>query len=250
MTGLSSFKKEVSKSQYMGGKAKLSKELSAVMLSLTDEREHYYEPFLGGGSVAEKMGQHFNHCHYSDNHQDLVMMWDAVVNHGWEPPSELTEEEYYYLKVAEPSPLRAFAGFACSFGGKWFAGVARSKKTHYPSTGRRSVLRGRSMAGIERTTYTHMSYEDLEPIPGSLIYCDPPYMGTTGYTTGHFDHEKFWTIAQAWAKAGASVYVSEYNAPEGWVVVWSKEQTISLVGGTERNLKSIEKLYKYQPINT
>jgi len=216
------------------------------MLSLTDNFERYYEPFLGGGSVAEKMGRHFNECHYSDLHQDLILMWDAVVNDGWEPPSELTEEEYYSLKDAEPSPLRAFAGFACSFGGKFYGGMARSRKTHYPSTGRRSVLRGRAMAGQELTTFTHSSYEALSPMAGDVLYLDPPYVDTTGYKTGAFDSPRFWAVAQAWAEAGADVFVSEYQAPEGWEEVWSKPVIISLVGGSSQgDKKNVEKLFRY-----
>lgn len=101
------------------------------------------------------------------------------------------------------------------------------------------------MAGQVKTTYTHGSYETLEVRPGDVVYCDPPYAETTGYKTGAFDTPRFWAITQAWAEAGANVFVSEYQAPEGWDVVWSKEQTISLNGGTERNKKSIEKLFRY-----
>lgn len=236
--------------QYMGGKSRIAKDVSEVILNSTNERGRYLEPFLGGGAVAEKMGHHFKEANYSDLHEDLVMMWDAVVNHDWEPPSELSEEEYYSLKDAEPSPLRAFTGFACSFGGKWFGGVARSKKTHYPSTGRRSVLRGRAMAGQESTTYTHMSYEGLQVRPGDVIYADPPYADTTGYKTGDFNTTHFWAIAESWVEAGATVFVSEYNAPEGWVPVWEKPVTISVNGGTTRDKKSVERLYIHQPLNT
>lgn len=229
----------------MGGKSRVSKEVSQAILNHTDNRERYYEPFIGGGAIAEKMGSHFKEAHYSDLHQDLILMWDAVVNDGWEPPSELTEEEYTALRLAGPSPLRAFAGFACSFGGKFYGGYARSKKTHYPSTGRRSVLRGRSMAGQVKTTYTHGSYEALEVRPGDVVYCDPPYQETTGYKTGAFDNPTFWKIAEGWTEAGATVFVSEYQAPEGWTPIWEKQQTISLNGGTDRDKKSIERLYIY-----
>ncbi|MGQ3385280.1 DNA adenine methylase [Glutamicibacter sp. TV12E] len=232
--------------QYSGGKSRISKELSEVMLTLTDQREHYYEPFAGGGAVAEKMGNHFKEAHYSDLHQDLIIMWDAVVNQGWEPPKQVSEEEYYQLKDSAPSPARTFASFACSFGGKEWGGYARSKKTDYAATGRRSVLRGRAMAGAVSTTYTHASYEDLSPMPGDVIYCDPPYRDTTGYKTGAFDSPRFWAIAQAWAEAGASVYVSEYDAPEGWIAIWEKPVTISLVGGTKQgDKKNVEKLFIY-----
>ena len=33
-----------------------------------------------------------------------------------------------------------------------------------------------------------------------LIYCDPPYQHTTGYSTGGFDHDKFWDTMRKWSK--------------------------------------------------
>lgn len=216
------------------------------MLGMTSQRERYLEPFIGGAAVSEKMGRHFKEAHYSDLHAGLIEMWDAVVNDDWEPPSDLTEEDYYRLKESGLSPLRTFASFACSFGGKEWGGYARSKKTDYAATGRRSVLRGRAMAGQELTTYTHMSYAGLKVRPGDVVYSDPPYADTTGYRVGSFDSADFWAVAQSWAEAGAFVFVSEYNAPEGWEAVWEKQQTISLNGGTERGKKSVEKLFEYR----
>jgi DNA adenine methylase len=47
-----------------------------------------------------------------------------------------------------------------------------------------------------------------------LIYCDPPYTGTTGYGVG-FDTAAFWDRCFELEDAGHVVIVSEYRAPEG-----------------------------------
>ena len=107
----------------MGGKSRISKELSEVILSHTDKRDVYIEPFVGGGAMAEKMSAHFAKVILNDLHEDLMLMWDAVLNKGWIPPTEVSFEEYQELRNAEPSALRGFVGFSCSFGGKWFGGV-------------------------------------------------------------------------------------------------------------------------------
>ena len=44
--------------------------------------------------------------------------------------------------------------------------------------------------------------------PGSIVYIDPPYVGTTGY--GHdLTREEVCTLAERWASAGALVVISE-----------------------------------------
>ena len=43
-------------------------------------------------------------------------------------------------------------------------------------------------------TATSKSYEEYEFREGDVVYCDPPYQGTTAadYYTEEFDHDKFW----------------------------------------------------------
>ena len=66
------------------------------------------------------------------------------------------------------------------------------------------------------------SFEDLELGSGCLVYCDPPYAGTTGYKTGSFDHGSFfdWCRRQSLTN---TVFVSEYNAPPDFIEVWRGE---------------------------
>lgn len=50
--------------------------------------------------------------------------------------------------------------------------------------------------------------QDLEPGPGWVVYIDPPYKGTTGYGD-RFDRAEVFRAAEAWARAGSYVLVSE-----------------------------------------
>ena len=58
-------------------------------------------------------------------------------------------------------------------------------------------------------TVTRQSAEDINPIPGSICYIDPPYQGTTRYTDSDLKREAVINIALKWKEAGASVYISE-----------------------------------------
>lgn len=101
---------------------------------------------------------------------------------------------------------------------------------------------------IGMATVHQGSFADLEPLPGDVIYCDPPYEGTTEYKDGDFPHEQFWKIAQRWAESGAKVFVSEYNAPVGWEAIWEKPLRSGVsVKAAERHV-ALEKLFVWKGI--
>src|ERR1700750_2056717 len=108
----------------MGGKTRIAKDLARAMLASTSERDVYVEPFVGAGSVAAEMVPFFDGAILSDASPDLIAMWQALQN-GWEPPENVTLEEYEAQRHAPVSALRGFVGYGCSFGGKWFGGYAR-----------------------------------------------------------------------------------------------------------------------------
>src|SRR5690606_31591619 len=125
--------------------------------------------------------------------------------------------------------VRAFAGFGCSFGGKWFGGYARGFKAsgeprnYAAEAGRR--LR-KLVAGLpEGATVVHAGYRSWSPYVHAdvLVYCDPPYADTTSYgAVDPFDSDDFWQHVRAWTtERGAAVFVSEYDAPGDFVPVWS-----------------------------
>lgn len=51
-----------------------------------------------------------------------------------------------------------------------------------------------------------LDYREVDILPNSVVYCDIPYQGTTGY--GEFSHKDFFEWA---ATRKFPVYISEYN---------------------------------------
>lgn len=224
---------------YQGGKTKLAPRLRDVMLATTDCRSRYVEPFLGSAAVAELMVEHFDSAELSDAMPDIAHLWRAAAS-GWIPPDHLTREEYAALRSSEPSALRAFAGFPCSFGGKWFAGYAPRADRNYAAQGSRSIARrGPRLAAA---TIERRGYEVVSAVAGDVIYCDPPYADTTGYGgVGRFDSEAFWRTADEWAQAGAVVFVSEYSAPDSWVPILEIDRHSPMAIGSAA--RAVERLY-------
>jgi DNA adenine methylase len=212
------------------GKSRIAGRLAALMLCVTTERAVYVEPFVGAGSVAALMAPQFKRAVLSDAHPDLIMMWQAL-QQGWEPPLVVTRKEYEALRHAPPSALRAFAGYGCSFGGKWFGGYAVHTAGHCGNASTTYAahtvvgLRGK-LRGLRAAEFCCLDYRDAKVPDGAVVYLDPPYDGTTGYSTGRFDHAAFW----AWAGSltHATVFVSEYTAPPGWAPLWNPKPQASV----------------------
>ena len=80
-----------------------------------------------------------------------------------------------------------------------------------------------------------------------IIYCDPPYEGTTKYKDD-FNHVVFWQWCRDMASKGHIIFVSEYNAPNDFECVWQKEIVSSLTQDTGSK-KAVEKLFKFSPTN-
>lgn len=238
--------------RYIGGKSKLAGRIADVILQNSPTRLDYIEPFIGGGSVFGKVAPYFNRSYAGDLSEDLAVMWREVLQNGWKPPENVTEEEYNDLKTAVPSALRGFVGFGGSFGGKWFGGYARggfnsdgTPRNHQAESARAVNRIARQLTGKD-ITIIHRSYDQWQPFPGSVIYRDPPYANSQGYTTGEFDSEKFWQVAKMWSET-CSVFVSEYAAPPGWEIIWEAEHRQSLTMPSQGREPTIERLFKFAP---
>ena len=87
---------------------------------------------------------------------------------------------------------------------------ARPKKPerNYAKNGHRFIEWARPR--IADAPLFHRSYDSVKA-RGALIYCDPPYEATTGYSMS-FDHGKFWNWVRQ-ESAQNKVFVSSYEAP-------------------------------------
>ena len=142
------------------------------------------------------------------------------------PPTTISKAEYTALRHVAPSALRCFAGYACSFGGKWFGGYAQDKPEegrHYAGAGARGLAKILALGkGLANVKFRHGAYQDLVIPPEAVLYCDPPYAGTTPPGEGWpFDSLAFWDWATRHRTRGVRVYVSEETAPPGWREVFS-----------------------------
>lgn len=223
--------------QYLGGKTRLAKKIAEEVARLKGDRAVYIEPFVGGGSVFAAVAPLFEQAIACDVHPDLIQLWSEVAT-GWTPPTHLTEAEWRDLRDGGGvSALRGFAGFGCSFGGRFFEGYARGAGDYARQAA--SAIERKRAAFASAIHIIRTSYAELTPMmgPSVVAYCDPPYAGTKGYSkTAPFDHEHFWTTADEWRRRGALVLVSEYSAPEGWarVAEWPRKQTMRDPDGTHR----------------
>lgn len=72
---------------------------------------------------------------------------------------------------------------------------------------------------IERLSVSQGDYSAIKFQPNSIIYCDPPYRGTSGYRYSDeseaivFDHERFYEWAEQKSREGYPVFISEYEMP-------------------------------------
>ena len=228
--------------RYLGGKSRLAKPISDAILAHTSERGHYLEPFIGGGSVFAEMVQHFDSATAADAQEDLALLWRGLIFGTFTPPTTLTESEWRCLRDAEPSALRGFAGYGCSFGGRFFEGYARNKAgTNYAAQTARSLARDLKRIDTSKVRQVwHSDYRDFSPRAGTVVYCDPPYANTKHYASKRsgleaFDHAEFWRTMDSWIEAGAEVFVSEFTAPDHWVPIWEKDRSTGL--GTQSGAK-------------
>ena len=83
-----------------------------------------------------------------------------------------------------------------------------------------------SLQSLQRLQRLQGSYEDVEILPDSVIYCDIPYKGTDEYIGG-FDHERFYQ----WARSQKElVIISEYSMPDDFICINRKSKSQLLSG--------------------
>jgi DNA adenine methylase len=84
-----------------------------------------------------------------------------------------------------------------------------------------------------------------------VIYCDIPYENTTQYGFNiNFNYKEFWDMMRKWSTKNI-VLISEFNAPDDFECIWSKEviNQINLSNKENRDsekITSVEKLFKYK----
>lgn len=136
--------------------------------------------------------------------------------------STLDEGYYYRVKQAEAlgDGIRGAVAFGLSFGGKEWGGVARPVAKYAAAWNRWADRFG----ALTNVRVALAEYQTLVCEPESIIYCDPPYDGTTGYKTGRFDTQAFWAWCKRIAAEGHKVFVSSEHTPFRLVAEFSRNR--------------------------
>lgn len=82
-------------------------------------------------------------------------------------------------------------------------------------------------------------YRNVEILPDSVIYCDPPYKDTWGYGMD-FDHEAFYDWCE---KQTSLVLISGYWMPEDRFTCIAEFERKSTFSATNNSLSRIEKVF-------
>lgn len=219
--------------KYMGSKRRIAAELLSVMLPHRTASQCWVEPFVGGANMIEGV----EGCRIgSDSNEYLIaLLKELQLQTPFNPPfvGEKLYKEIQRNKQNYPAWLVGYAGFNFSFGAKFFGGyrrdVAGGNRDENETKQNRQVLNSlrKQQAKILGVDFYCCSYDLLEIPPHSLIYCDPPYQGTTKYSST-FDSNSFWSWCREMVGGGHTVFVSEYNAPSDFVCVWEKRMSSNL----------------------
>lgn len=235
--------------KYMGSKARFTKEILPIILKDRNPEQWYVEPFAGGmNMICEVDGKRIA----NDINTELIAMFNALVYDDWKP-TIVSKEKYNEIranKQAYKPHIVGWVGFNCSYSGKYFGGYAGEVKTkigtirNYQTEAIKNVEK--QVQKLKGVLFESKNYFELDIPENSIVYCDPPYKGTTEYKH-NFDHDLFWDWVREMSKKQLKIYVSEYTAPTDFRCIWEKEAKSSLsangkIGG---NKVSTERLFLY-----
>lgn len=228
--------------KYMGSKNRIAKHILPIMLQAARERgiTKWVEPFVGGGNMIDKVPSEFYRIGYDINEHVIMSMID-IRDNAHSLPDNVSEEEYNKIKGREPESITSWVRIACSFAGIFESKLAADKigVRNYAGEAKRNAIN--QSAKIQGVSFHQSSYIDLS-FKDSIIYCDPPYQGTSGYKTGAFDHEDFFQWCRDQAKNNI-VFISEYDAP--FDEVWRGEiKTNFSSTRSKATHNAVEKLYR------
>jgi site-specific DNA-adenine methylase len=239
--------------RYVGSKNKLAKELAPIIQSyITKDTKGYLEPFVGGANMIDKI-QHHNKIGCDIHKQLIALLKKAQSDEVF--PELILEDEYNEVKSNKDDYdnwYLGLIGFCSSFGAKYFGGYARDSKSDNSGKWSKGAIKNleKQRPLLKDIKFYNKSFLDLdtEKINGYVIYCDIPYKGTTKYATKDFPYDEFYEWCKK-ASKNNTVLVSEYNMPEGFEEVWSKEHKTMLDSNKSKNDSDnvrIERLFIYK----
>ena len=210
---------------YMGGKHRQGPKIAEFVKLVLRPDQWYVEPFCGALGAAWRVNH--NKMILGDVSEALISMWQFFQdNPDFELPDVITEDEYNAIKkIRDPQDWRtAYYGFGMSFGAKWWGGYARGKTyNNFAANIKRSTNLKRSI----NAQFICCDYKQLYIPPGSVVYCDPPYVNRTKcHDFKSFDTVEFWQWCRNRVKLGDVVLVTGFVVPDDFVILHNWGDTV------------------------
>lgn len=218
---------------YLGSKRRLAK---WIALHFPKGIEHYYEPFVGGGSVfwhvrGNFLAQEYTisdicpavYCHYVSLRDHFNELMDELACHSEkhsllyfheskERLKDLINSEIYNV---ETSALDIYTRQTILYS----RGGTPKKNGEYPFNVKKEILNACHVL-IQGVNICKYNYTHISPVANDVVYCDPPYTGVSqiqyrkykkrgrGFTWGSNDDRALAENARVWNNNGAFVGIS------------------------------------------
>jgi hypothetical protein len=175
---------------------------------------------------------------------DIYTFLKELYEQGWQQlPDFVSEDEFNAAQKLEPSLLKTFIKFGCSFSGSG-KGYARCKTrckldsdtANFARAAKDSCNKLFTSWQDKSLVFSAKNYSELSYRKTDLIYCDPPYKDTKGFSVGKFDSDGFFNWMRLMSKEGYQIVCSEYsdNLPDDATVIWRKDIKQSVGNNTPK----------------
>ena len=92
---------------------------------------------------------------------------------------------------------------------------------------------------VSQLAVMQKDYKDVEILPNSVVYADPPYKGVQTYGKENFNHEEFYD----WCRnLDVPVIISEYEMPPDFVCI-AEKPIFKTLSATNNKCRSVERLF-------
>jgi len=232
--------------KYQGSKRRIAKDILPIILKNRKPNQYYVESFVGGCNLIDKVDGNRIGC---DNNPYLIEALKLIRDNPESLPKnnkEFTENDYKSIRTSDNIALIGYAGFAFSFGGKFFGGWSRTdakniKQRDYVAESYRNAIK--QSPKLQNIEFICCDYKDLIIPNNSIVYADCPYKSTTKYHCD-FDYDRFYDWCRLTSQKH-ELFISEYTMPSDFQCIWSKE----IVSGLDLNTggkRGIERLFVYK----
>ena len=210
--------------RYFAGKSRLAHRITQCIVAALRHNKGvscYAEPFAGMFRVGTnicKTHHNFSDFHLNDSNTDVFEFWKSLLLTEWLPDATpLTPQEYTEWKQSRNiSAQRTFYGYQLSHRGTFFSGklprALYNKQQSLQGTRRRArdiKCLFQASQGQIRVTCVDVLTASLE-YTNTVVFCDPPYLGTTNHGWNEASERTFWLILEQWAdqKLNNLIFVS------------------------------------------